>query len=134
MVLQKEDYTHVGPGWKPILEVLDQQISRILERSQTPNIFRVLQIKEKFGGLRFYFNTEGLSAEENRLLQAMVFFAEEMSFRMCEGCGRADVESRHQKNQKFGWIKTLCPDCHAFRDEGGRLWEKWETERKNGHD
>ena len=122
MVLLESDYGHVGPGWRPILEALDEQIEGILGKSEAKSFLRVLQVKEKFGGLRFYFKTEGVSPEDNRRIQDAVFFAEKMSFKMCEECGGLDIEVRHQKNQKFGWVKTLCMRHHALRDAGKRLY------------
>jgi hypothetical protein len=58
------------------------------------------QIKEKFGGLRFYYG--GGDSD----IYAMVRMAEYMSFRMCEACGAPG------KLRGGGWISTLC-DEHA---------------------
>jgi len=62
----------------------------------------VLQVKEKFGGLRFYTGaaSEGLS-------QA-ISDAEDLSYTICEVCGDPGRE------RSGGWIKTLC-DRHAIR-------------------
>jgi hypothetical protein len=59
------------------------------------------QVKEKFGGLRFYTNgyTDGISA--------MISMAESMSYRTCEVCGNPGRSNNH------GWISTLC-DTHRL--------------------
>lgn len=58
------------------------------------------QIKEKFGGLRFYYNGG------DSFIGGVVAMAEEMSYRTCEECGAPGKESTS------GWIRTLC-DEHA---------------------
>jgi hypothetical protein len=65
----------------------------------------VLQVKEKFGGLRFYVNRE-TEAMHQRILEA-----ENESFKTCEQCG-APGERRDGS-----WIKTLCEACMKVRDE-----------------
>ena len=57
----------------------------------------ILQIKEKFGTLRFYY-----SGGTDRV-RTLVGFAESMSACTCEKCGAPGRASSK------GWIKTLCP-------------------------
>lgn len=56
------------------------------------------QIKEKFGGLRFYYS--GGDDE----IAGMVRMAESMSYRLCEVCGSPG------RPNKEGWIQTLCKE------------------------
>jgi len=60
----------------------------------------VSQVKEKFGGLRFYYD----GGNDN--IRGMVGMAESLSAITCEECG-APGDQRHD-----GWIRTLC-DEHA---------------------
>ena len=60
--------------------------------------FQVEQVKEKFGGLRFY-TTYG-----NDQIHGAISFAEEMSFRICETCGNPG------KVYSKGWTVTRCED------------------------
>lgn len=76
----------------------------------------VLQVKEKFGGLRFYY--EGDRYEE---LMAMVDAAEARSYHTCEDCGAYEV-LRHENGKPVflvttegTWLKSLCPKCRAKR-------------------
>ncbi len=62
-----------------------------------------VQIKEKFGGLRFY---TGPATEQHR---NYITFAESMSYRTCEECGAPG------KRYTDGWHRTLC-DIHAAMD------------------
>lgn len=61
---------------------------------------RATQVKEKFGGLRFYVD------KANDEQCAAIEFAEVMSVRMCEECGSPGTP------RKGGWVRTLC-DKHA---------------------
>ena len=56
----------------------------------------VIQVKEKFGSLRFYYQGG------DDTISGMVRMAESMSAVMCEQCG-APAETRGP-----GWIRTLC--------------------------
>lgn len=56
----------------------------------------IIQIKEKFGGLRFYYDGG------DREIDGMVRMAESMSYRLCEVCGLPGRPNRE------GWIRTLC--------------------------
>ena len=61
---------------------------------------RVAQVKEKFGGLRFYVD----NADD--YVRGAIEMAEMMSLRTCEVCG-----NRGRKHTG-GWIRTLCEE-HA---------------------
>jgi len=59
------------------------------------------QVKEKFGGLRFY--TNGYTD----VIGGMISMAESMSHRTCEECGSPG------RSNNYGWISTLC-DTHRL--------------------
>jgi hypothetical protein len=83
-----------GDGWKSLIDPLIQKCN---ERGAT-----VLQIKEKYGTLRFYYAP---SIDE---LEKMVEDAEDASARTCEMCG---AEGRLMVNKRGSWLKTVCPGC-----------------------
>ncbi len=89
-----------GPGWYPILARLEEQLNQI-----DPD-YQVLQIKEKFGTLRFY-----LAAQYDELGKAAVAEAEAEAARTCELCG-----SRGHLRTRNSWLRTLCDEC--ARSEG----------------
>jgi hypothetical protein len=64
----------------------------------TPRVewIRVAQIKEKFGGLRFYY--DGGDAQ----ISGMVTMAERWAGRSCETCGNLG------ERRSGGWMRTLC--------------------------
>lgn len=119
----------IGPGWWPIVESLSGQISSYVKwRNNTreallkdnphdhkiPNYVepvKVVQIKEKFGGLRFYY--EGGDEQ----IYGMVRIAESWASHSCEECGTPG------KMREGGWIKTLCDHHEAERQLKRREYE-----------
>jgi len=88
-----------GEGWKSLYAPL-------IERCKAEGV-AVLQVKEKFGGLRFY-----VGGASDRLYEA-IKEAESKSLTLCERCGEPG------QLRKGGWWKTLC-DRHAQEGDGGR--------------
>ena len=89
-----------GEGWWPILEALCGQIQHHLDwknkQSEVVAQVTVAQIKEKFGGLRFYYSGG------DDAIDGMVRMAESWAARSCEECGAPG------KSRDGGWIKTRC--------------------------
>lgn len=83
-----------GPGWKTIIDPL-------IAACEAEGV-AVHQIKEKFGGLRFYV---GPNASHH--LNHMIANAEDKSFEICEQCGEP---GKLRKNR--AWLKTLCEKCN----------------------
>jgi hypothetical protein len=75
---------------------------------------RVAQVKEKFGGLRFYYDwldVESTQCDEATAFSAAVHFAEALSFYLCEKCGSFG------RPRRGGWVLTLC-EAHAHEADG----------------
>jgi hypothetical protein len=79
-----------SPGWYPLLVALDSALAPV-----APD-YQVLQIKEKFGGLRYYVDLPQDPANVDRsryhhapftTLQELITQAEQRSFTICETCG-----------------------------------------------
>ena len=97
-----------GIGWYFIIEHLSKAITQISKD------VRATQVKEKFGGLRFYWrSTEPLTEEQYDLVSRAVDAAEEESYLVCESCG-----SREDVKQSQGWIRTECNLCRLKRIMG----------------
>lgn len=78
-------------GWKPLL---DEMVAKITEQGWDGEI---RQIKEKFGGLRFY-----IGAASNEVHQTIEEYCER-SFHICEKCGEPG-----ELMVKNYWLKTVC--------------------------
>ena len=75
--------------------------------------FQIDQIKEKFGGLRFYWSgVENL--EDHAFIDGLEHLAESMSFKLCEQCGAPGKCGNVPNN---GWIQTLCPEHTKSKTE-----------------
>jgi hypothetical protein len=103
----------IGPGWWPIVEALCGQIHHHVRWTNEqkekygsgegcPQVV-VAQIKEKFGGLRFYYDGG------DDTVDGMVRMAESWAARHCEVCGKPG------EPRNTGWIKTLCDEHEAER-------------------
>jgi hypothetical protein len=82
----------------------------------TINIPVVVQVKEKFGGLRFY--THGSNDDQSNYVHC----AENLSYRICEECGTM----KDAQTYNIGWAKTLCPD-HADKMYGKDAAENYRN-------
>jgi hypothetical protein len=104
-----------GEGWWPILEALCGQIQHHIDwKNKQGNVVHqvtVAQIKEKFGGLRFYYSGG------DEAIDGMVRMAESWAARSCEECGTPG------KSRDGGWIKTLCDHHEAERQQRKRDYE-----------
>jgi hypothetical protein len=108
----------VGKGWWPIIESLCGQIHNHVEWKQNqkekyergdgcPDVV-VEQIKEKFGGLRFYYQGG------DDTVDGMVRMAESWASRSCEECGKPGT------SRSGGWVRTLCDEHEEERQRNMR--------------
>ena len=105
-----------GPGWAPILQTLGQAFEETLAKASPDARIKILQVKEKFGTLRVYYDSVGLTPKERSDLWLATVAAETASARTCETCGSPASETRMPKDQRIGAILTLCEEHHAERD------------------
>jgi len=95
---------YVPSGWEPIVEELCGAIHDYLTKTYRfkdgekvyPPSVRIDQIKEKFGGLRFYFS----GGDEK--VAGMVHFTEYLCNKVCEVSGE-----KGELCIRGGWYKTL---------------------------
>lgn len=85
------------PGWKSLIEPLVDICNR--------EGIDILQIKEKFGSLRFY--VAGTSIE----LESVYHEAAAKSGKMCPMCGAENQEVKSRN----GWWTSICDDCYKNR-------------------
>jgi hypothetical protein len=84
---------HIPNGWHQIVTKLIQDLEAMGWDG------KLIQIKEKFGGLRFYAKYETYS------LQKRISETEEESYATCQKCGKPG------KARNFsGWISTVCEE------------------------
>lgn len=81
-----------GDGWYRIIDKASRIISKVDPDAE------MVQVKEKFGGLRMYLDGN------NRALD-IANIAESMSYTVCENCGKPGSVRQGR------WVQTLCDGC-----------------------
>ena len=89
----------VGPGWTPLVDAIFDK------RDELKIDVKIVQVKEKWGGLRVYtgafYDDAPYKEFDNFLIEI-----EKKSFTICEDCGKPG------KLRSGGWYRTLCEE-HA---------------------
>jgi len=94
-------YIECGEGWCDLLDKLCTDIEKELDKDpELKKDFKIAQIKEKFGSLRFY--TYSYTEEIDKLIDE----AQSKSEVTCETCGQPG-----KTHSISGWLTTLCPKC-----------------------
>ena len=97
----------VGDGWYDLIDTLCSLLMHASKwRSMQGKVVEAVQVKEKFGGLRFYVKfPNGIKSEDYEYITGLIDFAESISFKICEDCGNPG------ERRDGGWIRTLCDSC-----------------------
>ena len=91
----------VDEGWYQIVVDCDNLLTEI-----DPN-YQIAQIKQKFGGLRYYFQPSDVNNGELYVkMNAVVLAYEKIASITCEATGKPGVLMK----SKGGWVKTLDPE------------------------
>ena len=98
----------VGPGWEPLVDELHALVLAL-----NPDVI-VDQVKEKFGGLRYYVSHNPRTGSE--AISALIDEYEKRASETCEWCGASGITDGN------GWLKTLCPTHREAWDRGERWW------------
>ena len=95
---------HFPAGWNSLVETLSAIIQNELNELplEVKSSIFVLQVKSKFGGLRYYMN------ECTPQMQGAISMAESLSLQICEKCSSYSAQA-YVNN---GWRVTLCTQCH----------------------
>ena len=96
-------YPTCEEGWRDLLERACERIEAALVEG---GAFRVLQIKEKFGTLRFYWSGDLSDAAKAKVKEAIAL-ATARSTCTCEICG-----AEGWLHNRGGWFATACAE-HA---------------------
>jgi len=93
-----------GDGWFELIDKLCGDIQKEIDDDEQNEQITVVQIKEKFGGLRYY------SDYGTKKIFDLIRKAEEQSYKTCEECGNPG-----KLRDDLGWWKTLCDVCYGKR-------------------
>ena len=94
-ILDPRSGFYVGKGWRPVVEkALEQMVAAGWDKE-------LLQVKEKFGGLRIYV---GHASDK---IYEIIANATAACSKLCENCGEpGTLGGTH-------WVVTLCDKCRA---------------------
>lgn len=96
-----------GDGWFDILNHLSNRLEHLIIdhncfNTDEESLPCAIQVKEKFGTLRFY-----MSCQTDKMSEA-IEEAEEKSSKTCENCGRpAKIRGKH-------WFRVTCDECEKI--------------------
>jgi ketosteroid isomerase-like protein len=100
--LLKVAHPEVGDGWRDLVE---RAVSRIAlaVRELSPHAVEIVQIKQKFGGIRIYWHARRIPDAVASRIEEAVDVAEARSLTTCEVCGE-EGKPWHD----HGWLSTCC--------------------------
>jgi hypothetical protein len=87
-------------GWYDLIDKLCSDIQDYIDVNKLEQV-EAVQVKEKFGGLRFYVDHSDEHVED------LITDAEIESLVTCERCGSKENVGK----TTGGWIVTICKDC-----------------------
>lgn len=103
-----------GDGWFNIINMMCRNIQSYLDwKPDVPQVV-ALQVKEKFGSLRFYYQGG------DEYINGLTSMAEAMSEVTCEDCGAPATQ------RTSGWIKNVCDLHYNEREQKKLLREGFE--------
>ena len=99
-----------GDGW---FKLIDELSAKLEAKGIVAS-----QVKEKFGGLRFYIDPceKDVFDEVHKLIDE----AASESLKTCEICGKPG------ELRTGGWLKTTCDKCQTLLDKGNVAWKEPE--------
>ncbi len=140
-------FDEVSDGWYELIHDLCSEITEIYNKSGQPVTMKLVQVKSKFGCLRWYYNLPGkemgihafdslgggsvrlcpkgeTDSLESKIAECVKKY-EAKSATICEYCGADNAELCNEP-PVFRWVSTLCPSC---RDARIALYNKKIEER-----
>lgn len=109
-------------GWYHIIRSLSRRLEECIEDYNNKNLSttnppRAMQVKEKFGSLRFYMTHA--TDDMFTIIEAYELISEDV----CEECGMTGA-----KIEGPGWLRALCPSCRGNCDEIRK--NRWKTQEQ----
>jgi hypothetical protein len=89
----------VDDGWFKLVDNVSKKITKLDPKGK----IQCVQCKEKFGGLRFYYEGQVKNNIIADKIRKIVSDAEYKSFHICEMCGK-----KGKLREDLPWMKTFC--------------------------
>jgi uncharacterized protein with HEPN domain/predicted RNase H-like HicB family nuclease len=114
----------IGDGWFALVDRLSEKLAK-------DTALYVVQIKEKYGRLKVYFNRDENVPQDPSLddeLEAALVKAADESERTCEVCGKpGTIDERHR------WVSVRCEPCLQAEEEERKKVESKKPAAKDPH-
>jgi hypothetical protein len=95
------------PGWRKAFGIqMCKEIKKELKKHKFLYKYRIVQIKEKFGGLRWY---DSGTPKDSKILDIIDKYTQ-ISYRTCGDCGKPATKISK------GWIYPYCDNCVGDRN------------------
>jgi len=108
-------FIETAPGWNNLIYEFFEKVS-----AMKLDNYKLMQIKEKFGGLRLY--ADGGNDEIRNLVSSF----EQRASVTCESCGAVKSVGAASIN---GWLSVLCKPCYLTevekRNPDTKEWKKF---------
>ena len=108
----------VPKGWEDLILCMAEDIKPLLEESNQLFDFFTIEVKEKFGGLRFYHNCK-CPEEVDEIIHDYAI----LSKNVCVRCGKPDALII-----PIGWTLPWCRDCYEDKQLCDKLYKESEIE------
>lgn len=105
-----------GDGWFSILKKLCGELKALKLKN-----FTVIQVKEKYGTLRFYHNGPSGSEKLQDKVYKLIDDATAKSARTCEMCGK-----QGQRGEALNWV---CTCCKKHQPDGFKPYKKTKSQK-----
>jgi hypothetical protein len=110
---KKQIWPEFSEGWFDLVDKLSAEIYQKYEEwGNISDLPYVAQMKEKFGGLRFYLESDTFFMdypEKYEELDKIIAKYEKISQTTCEECGSSGTLGRRGRGY---WLQTLCVPCN----------------------
>lgn len=105
-------------GWRFAFgDMMCEEIDALLRRANFVKKYRIVEVKEKYGGLRWYDN--GVPESIHEEMSHVISKYECISECCCIVCGKPDV-----KMTNAGWLEPLCKPCYERCVNSTRTYEE----------
>jgi len=89
-------YGFPGDGWFDLIDELSSKLQDLCDQKGFQ--IEAVQVKSKWGGLRFYIaatDTEEIKEDDYQELRKIIGEAERLSFEICQFCGKEKDKNKH---------------------------------------
>ena len=110
-------------GWRIAFgKQMCEEINNVLKKADWVNKYRIVQIKEKFGSLRWYDGAVPVEIFDE--IQDIIDKYEEISAKTCVVCGKPATKI------STGWICPWCDDCSKSGNDNFIDINEWFKEEE----